>query len=708
MIKRYTVLGIGAAVLASPMDHSAFAQGASLEEIVVTARRRDESLLDIPLSLSAFTAEDIERAGYSNISDLITAVPGVTYESFEAEGRGASPSFRGVATNTGDPTLQNSSSFVDGIYLSGSLFTLLLGDIERVEVIKGPQSALFGRATFSGAINYITKKPGNEFEGNVRATVAQQDKRELLASVSGPIIDERVAFRLSAGIFEQGSPYRNVTNGTRMGEQDIKSFSGALRFTPSERLTADLTVAYTEAEFGEAARAVTALNRGQLAFPAASVIGGNTDQLSNPGLDSETWRTGLTVNYEFASGHELTYIAGAGQEKTRNETDNDYQPAQNLGLFFLCSGPFAGPGCDLFQTVTDRKLSSVFQELALRSNADDQLRWLAGVSYFEEDFDTARIRNFRQPPDFKTSKNLSLFGSVSYDFTEQLTVGLDARLQRDTIQVQVPERGRNQKDDFTSVLPRLIVEYDINGDTLVYFSAARGNKPGTFNPSAPPEFLTVDEEKLWQYELGTKLMTWDGRLSFQAAAFRIDWKNQSFRFNDPDLTVGSYFINAGETDINGFEFSLSVNLAESLVASLAYNWVDAEFQVFESSTALAVLGTADVSGNKTPRTPKNSLFGSLQYNRALPWFGGSTEWFARADVSYRDSMFIDELNLETLGSRTLVNLRVGIDTGAVRTTVFVDNATDTRALPTGFRFGAVALAGLPMPRQAGVTVAFNF
>ena len=182
----HCLMAITVAALAVPIAPPAFGQSVSLEEVVVTARKRDESLLDIPLTVSAFNAEEIERAGYSTISDLIAAVPGVTYESFEAEGRGDSASFRGVATNTGDPTLQNSSKFIDGVYVSGSLYTTLLGDIERVEVAKGPQSALFGRATFSGAINYITKKPTNELEGNIRASLAEEDEYEFSASVSGP------------------------------------------------------------------------------------------------------------------------------------------------------------------------------------------------------------------------------------------------------------------------------------------------------------------------------------------------------------------------------------------------------------------------------------------------------------------------------------------------------------------------------------------
>ena len=496
-----------------------------------------------------------------------------------------------------------------------------------------------------------------------------------------------------------------------MGEQDISSVSGFLRFTPSSQLTADLMVMYSEAEFGEAARATTALNNSTLAFPLDSALGGNLDQLTTPGIDSETFRANLTVNYEFDNGYALTFIAGTGEEDTVNQADGDYQPAKTLGfLFFLCDpfSPFAGPGCDIFQTVTARELQSSFQELRLTSPDDSPLRWLLGISNFDEDFDSFRIRNFQQPRNFKNSNNFSVFGSISYDFTDKLTVGLDARIQQEEIEVDVPSIGRNQQDDFDSTLPRLIVEYQATADALVYFSAAKGNKPGNFNPSAPPEFLTVQEEEMWSYELGTKLATMDGRLNIQAAVFMMDWEDQVFRFNDPDPQIGSYFINSGQTDILGLDVALAAQFTDRLTGSLAFSWVDAEFQVFESSNALAVLGDSSVAGNKTPRTADNSLFASLDYRAPLTAFGGDSEWFARADVSYRDEMFIDELNLETIGSRTLVNLRGGIDTGNVRVTLFLDNATDEDALTTGFRFGAVALVGLPMPRQAGLSVSVDF
>lgn len=704
-MKFRTVLLAGVAVaIAMP----ASAQQIALEEIVVTARKRSETLLEIPLTVSAFTADDIAQAGYTTITDLIEAVPGVTYGSFEAEGRGDSASFRGVSTNTGDPTLQNSSKFIDGVYVSGSLYTALLSDLERVEVIKGPQSALYGRATFSGAINYITKKPTNEFEGSISATVAEYDEIQLSGSLSGPIVEDRLAIRVSGGLLSKGSEYNNITNGAEMGEDDIYSISSALRFTPSDAFTADLSLSYSDADLGEAPRATTALNSGELVFPLTTVIGGNVDQLDDPGIQSETFRGSLSMNYDM-NGYTLTSITGYGEEDTVNQSDGNYDPTKVGFLSFLCNaGPFVGPDCSIFQTVTERRLESKFQEFRISSPEDEAFRWIAGASYFDEDFSTARLRNFRQSPSLKTTENLSVFGSVSFDATEQLTVSFDGRYQTEDIKVENLDTNVIQEGEFNSFLPRVIVEYTPSDDTLLYASAAKGNKPGTFNSSGPPQFAVVDEESLWTYEVGTKVKALDDVLTIQAAGYFIDWTNQVFRFNDPDPTVGSYFINAGETEVWGADFSVNAQFNEHFSGSLSYSYVDTEFKVFESANALTILGDADVSGNETPRTAGNSLFASLEYQAPLNMIGDGYDWFARADLSYRDELFIDELNLETIGPQTLVNLRLGIDTGPARVTLFVDNATNSDALTTGFRFGAVALVGLPQSRQFGVSAAYKF
>ncbi|MFT7289334.1 MAG: iron complex outermembrane receptor protein [Halieaceae bacterium] len=679
-----------------------------LEEIIVTARKRSETVMEIPMTVSAFSAKDIENAGFTNVADLIEAVPGVTFGGYQAEGQGDSPSFRGVATNTGDPTLQNSSKFVDGVYVSGSLATILLTDIERVEVIKGPQSALFGRATFSGAINYITKKPTDELSGSVNATFAEYGEQRLNGTVSGPIIAGKLAGRISAGIQKDGSPYNNITNGAEMGDNDVKTGSVSLSFTPTEALSANLYLSYTDAQLGEAIRATTGLNEGELDFPDVSVIGGNVDQLDNPGIDSEAMRINLTVDYDL-NGYTLTSITGHGYEDTLNQADGNYDPSKVSFLSFLCNeGPFVGPDCSIFQTVTLRELETNFQEFRITSPDGEPLRWLAGVSYFDEEFLTDRQRNFSQSPVNKTTDNISIYGSVSYDFTEMVTVTADARYQQEEVEVETLDTGALQQGDFNSFLPRVIVEYSPSDSALVYASVSKGNKPGTFNAVGPPEFAVVDEEQLWSYEIGTKFSTADNRFSVEASLYYMDWTDQVFRFNDPRPTVGSYFINAGETDIYGIDLSAVARLTTNLRATFAYSHVAAEFNVFESTLAETVTGNSDVSGNATPRAPENSLFASLQYNAPLALWGGGNDWFARADVSYRDEQYIDEINLEYLAPQTLVNLRTGIDTGAVRLTLFVDNAFDNDAQTTGFRFGAVALVGLPVGRQFGVTANYDF
>lgn len=694
--------------VAGPGTGSVKAQEIALEEIVVTARKRSETLLEIPLTVSVFSAADIEQAGYTTITDLVDAVPGVTYGSFEAEGRGDSASFRGVATNTGDPTLQNSSKFIDGVYVSGSLFTALLSDLERVEVIKGPQSALYGRATFSGAINYITKKPSNEFEGSLNATVAEYDEVQLSGSISGPIVEDRLAVRLNGGYLTRGSEYTNITNDQEMGEDDIFSLSGALRFTPNDALTADLNLSYSDADLGEATRATTPLGVDELAFPLTTVIGGNVDQLDDPGIQSDTFRGSLTLNYDM-DGYTFTSITGYGDEDTVNQSDGNYDPSTVPFLSFLCNaGPFVGPNCSIFQTVTERELESKFQEFRVTSPEDASLRWIAGASYFEEDFYQARLRNFRQSPTIKTSDNLSVFGSISFDASEQVSISFDGRYQTEDIEVLNLDTNTTQEGEFNSFLPRVIVEYTHNDDTLLYISAAKGNKPGTFNDTGPANLAVVDEESLWTYEAGTKLSVAEGMFSIQAAGYLIDWTNQVFRFNDPDPTVGSYFVNAGETEIWGADFSVNAQFTDYFSGAVSYSYVDTEFKVFESANALTILGDASVAGNSTPRTAKNSLYADLEYQAPLDLFGDGYDWFARADLSYRDEMFIDELNLEAIGSQTLINLRVGIDTGAARVTLFVDNVTDNDALTTGFRFGQVALVGLPQSRQFGVSASYKF
>ena len=234
-LSRFCICGAIASILVIPpaflIAASAEAQTAAFEEIVVTARKREESIQDVPLSITAFTGEEIERGGYADLEDISLQTAGM---QFNNELAGTRPGrlfsnirFRGVEGSEYS-TLQTASLFVDGIFALQGAQTLALSDLERVEVIKGPQSAAFGRNSFAGAINYITRAPNmEEFSGTIKADAGQYDQHELDVTADIPIAPGVLALRLGGRYFNKGAMYHNAS-GDGVGEQRSESVFATL------------------------------------------------------------------------------------------------------------------------------------------------------------------------------------------------------------------------------------------------------------------------------------------------------------------------------------------------------------------------------------------------------------------------------------------------------------------------------------------------
>ena len=203
-----------------------------LEEVVVTARKREESLRDVPLTVTAVTADAIERLGIRDAYDVSLYTP--AFSNVASFGRNSveRPVIRGQANILGDP---NASYFVDGVFLSGSTSNTETANLERIEVIKGPQAVLYGRATFAGAINFVTRKPSDVFEGKVSATVGQHDQRDIVAWISGPIADDGLSFYAAVSHLEYGGAYDNPLDQRHdLGAETTKAGTLKLRWTPGE------------------------------------------------------------------------------------------------------------------------------------------------------------------------------------------------------------------------------------------------------------------------------------------------------------------------------------------------------------------------------------------------------------------------------------------------------------------------------------------
>ena len=243
----------GLAIVATSYDATpAFAQGLALEEIIVTARKREESLQSLPLTVTALTSEDLYDRGLDNMLDLSDFTPGFYSES--VGGRQGNPYFRGLVVNTGVVDRQNSSVFVDGYFVLGTAATFGFNNVERVEVLKGPQSALFGRATFGGAVNYITKTPGDELEVDVDVDIGENHRYDAAVTVSGPLFgSDKVKALVSARYYEFGGEWNNVAtfeNNATIGNEETKAISGKLVWEPSESLTVTISGSYAEDDDG--------------------------------------------------------------------------------------------------------------------------------------------------------------------------------------------------------------------------------------------------------------------------------------------------------------------------------------------------------------------------------------------------------------------------------------------------------------------------
>ena len=229
-----------------------------LDEIIVTARKRAETLLDAPLAISAFQQAELEQAGFDSVLDISKATPGLFIEKFNSGVNNnarvnTTPRFRGVFLDTGDRLRQTATVFLDGIAISGGIQTIGVNELQLVEITKGPQSALYGRNTFSGAINYITKEPGDEFAGDIDLTVASRDEFRFAAGIEGPISDT-LKYRIGVRADDAEGHYDNsAVSGETLGDESQWNINAALFYEPNDRLKIRTRLSYRELDDGASA-----------------------------------------------------------------------------------------------------------------------------------------------------------------------------------------------------------------------------------------------------------------------------------------------------------------------------------------------------------------------------------------------------------------------------------------------------------------------
>ena len=728
----------------------AIAEGESVsvfEEIVVTARKRDENLLEVPLAITALTARDIEEKGILEFKDTVSFTPGFFFAEHSV-GRADRSNrilvIRGMAISQENDHQQAATTFVDGIPTLGSAIAGL-EDMERIEVLRGPQSAYFGRSTFAGAVNFVTKTPAETFSGKISAEVAEFGTNNLSLQVEGPISDS-LAYRATISQFQTDGQYDlgNQT-GITLGEQKTNSYSGTLFYTPNDRLNVKLRFHNFRDEDGPGAAFAYGLGNGEsyfnctlpnstlaarngsnnwicgeAPFPRSEQIQGDfilTDDTNNLlngsselpldsiflppflndfGFEREAEQVSLVANYEFENSMSISFLSGHNK--------NDWMALDDLDRRYSDIGSVNDTAL-----LNSRKLEDWSQELRLTSSQDSRIRWMVGGSYSR--FEGTRTSGFRVLGGVRSFslgnifdiKTTGIFGSVEYDLSDSLTISLEGRKQWDDIEEARTSGDESVSGSFDSFTPRMILDWTVNDDVTAYASYGEGNRPGAFNvnligksPIVLDQLveiglgLEVEEEELRNWEIGVKASLLDGRAWAQAAIYRAYWDAQSIAGTTVTNLDGSTdfiagVVLGGEIELSGFEFEGAWQVSNFFSLEGTFSLNDSE--IIENSSCSdcgPLLGTQDISnqGKRLQRNPKTQGSLSAVFNGQLKNDFG---WFARADYIHTGSRYATDANITETGASNRFNLRAGVENESIRLEVFGDNVTDDKTF-TNFQF----------------------
>jgi iron complex outermembrane receptor protein len=688
---------------------------AQLEEIIVTATRMGETdLQDTPLAITAFTAEEINRMAVRDVRDLQIMTPGLTI----AENTGSAQVYiRGVGTNTAFTGSNPSTTVhVDGVYISNPIATFdNFLDVERVEVLRGPQGTLYGRNSVGGTINVISRKPSYEaMESKVQATFGDYDLRRLEGYLSGPVGDN-FALGISAQWSEHDGYRENVTTtGNDIESEDMKAVRAQARWSPSDSLEIIMRADYNENDN---------IPYGFHTFvepppvPLSASIFGDFDKVSAsyPHFGHiEGSGINLDINFAINERWSLKSLTAYRDHESELGVDSD---ASELDIFRV------------FALVDQDQFS---QEFHLIGNWDKATA-LIGAYYFEEDLASQSFINIlpagitrRVEPELDTA-TWAVFAEGTYFLTDQWSLTLGGRyteekkdylkidgvylLSNPTPAIDTPPGPQianlsfpPESRTYDAFTPHIGLQYTANENVLVYGSIKEGFKSGGFNFTAifPGGF---EPETMWAYEVGLKTTSSNQQFRFNVAAFYYDIE---------DLQVQAFVVpgqvdisNAATAEIKGLEIEAIHQITDDF--SLAFNlaYLDAAYGEYPEAPITGG-GTFQASGNRLNSAPEWS--GAITANYAHPF--GTNSFYARGEFGFQTEVFFttDNNDVDSQDAYGLVNLSAGftLQEGRYDIGVWARNLMDEQYVTTTAGFPLVRAGRAGPPRTYGIRFSWNY
>lgn len=658
-----------------------------LDTITVTARRREEKIQDAPVAVTAIQGDDLGKGRTDTMEDAAFKTPNVLFN-----GQGGPLSIRGVTSLgiAGGVDRQPAvGMFLDDVYLARPMgYPFILEDLERVEVVRGSQATLYGKNTIGGAVNLISREPGDRTGGEVSATIGTDLESRFKAAFETPVEGTSWAVR-GVGSWSGNRGY--ITNLATGGDvSDTNLFSG--RFVAT-------------GEVGDATR--------------VKIIGDYTRDNSDGGL----WYAPLPLAFDHKAIHDFEPENSAESGGVSVRVDHDFEAAtltsitavRGHAMEMYLDGDFtATPYIGQAQVENQSQFS---QEFRLSSPEGERFRWSGGLFYMHERFKGTQYFDFSSlPRDLwsrdvfeQSSDTVSVFGEAGYFVTPEFELSAGARYTYDrkstTSEISTPSGtymfgtpGRAEGDvSFSNISPEVAATYHFSEGNIAYAKVSRGYKSGGISPyiEADGSANSYDPETTTSYEIGAKATSADGRYTLAASLFYIDWKDQqAVIYTTPFTRV---YRNAAAATSKGFEIEGTAELTDGIGLRLGYGYTNASYDDFVDS----VMGK-DYSGNPLPFAPRHSVTAGLAFEREL---GNGALVKAGLDYTFRSSYSFTSDNGYRQSPTHLVDARIGVEKDGWSATLWAKNLTDETYLKNYFSYSGTDMGVAAPGRTIGITLA---
>jgi len=661
-MKRKTALSFATALI---LSQSIYANDVKeLDTVTVTAQKTEENIQDVPISMSIFNEFTLEDRNIADISDIDKYTPGLDVLSFGTSIQSA-PSMRGLYS---DYSTRSSvvALYVDGIPITGGQgYDETLLDIERVEVLKGPQGTLYGKNTEVGVINVITKKPNNERQGKIKATLGSDKKQELIFNASGPILKDKFYIAIAGKHYEKEGFVKNYNTGEIVDDREHNYGKINLRYTPSDNLEFSLISSLIKYNDDGSSSGLTKDNLKEV---------GNDFDANN---HSSIFQNSLNIIYTISD--KLTLSSTTAHRDYNEKKQNDWDFSNNYAKRFHFWG--------------DSHYKTLSEELKLNYESEN-IKLISGIFY--EKGDTNINKNYDKwwlpSVDIKIenvkSKSTGVFSHLTYDMNDKLSLITGLRFSND--QETYKSATQTIKYDENEISSKIGLTYDISKELMNYITISKGYKAGGFNTMAPVDRQAFDKESLYSYEIGVKGSSFNNRLDFDMAVYYMDIDDMQVDiYLDAATRIKE---NAAKATSKGIEASFNFQATNNINLFAGASINNIKFDEYND-------GKADYSGKRTTFSPKYNFNLGLTYR-------SDKGYYVSADITGYGDMYLDSANKYKRDAYELVNTKLGYEQEDYDIYLYAKNLFDKEYHTEGHYNGTYSYYSAP--REIGIQLAYRF